>query len=87
LLRPNSPSRGTNWFQVSTVKQFESWTIATRARSAWTASTAMAPFSGLRPSLLVRDKTLRNSFPADSGSTPNRSTNRSSACRESRIEL
>jgi len=49
--------------------------------------TAMAPFSGLRPSLLVRDKTLRNNSPADSGSTPNRSTKRSSACRESRIEL
>ena len=33
LLRPNSPSLGTNWFQVSTVRQAESCRIATRQRA------------------------------------------------------
>ena len=58
-----------------------------QARAPCKASTAMAPFSGLRPSRRVRPRTARSKSSADSGSAPKRSTNRSSACREMRTVL
>ena len=42
-----------NWFQVRTVRQAAPWRMATSARSRWTARTAIAPLSGLRPSRRV----------------------------------
>ena len=79
-----SGSRGSNWGQVRTVRQESSWRMATRTCPDGRPGRRSPRSRGCGRGAAVRLSVSRSAASASSGATPNRSTNRSRACRVSR---